>query len=120
LSSDASTDGQLVDSHFTPEELEAIQQGYKLLAEEEAKEETDDPGMAGHGDGTAKGNLSLMTRILIHIGHLFPVNDLFIHYVDALASGRAPTQSPVKDSEPSKSPEWSHRPGKEPCDPFKP
>jgi len=57
VSGDASTDSMLVDSHFTPEELEAIQQGYKLLAKEEEEEETDDLGVAGHGDGAAKGKL---------------------------------------------------------------
>jgi len=61
LSGDAPSDSLLVDSHFTTEEVEAIQQGYKLLAEEEAEEETDDPGTAGHCDRAAKGNLFPMT-----------------------------------------------------------
>jgi len=71
LSGDAPIDSLLVDSHFTTEELETIQQGYKLLVEEEAEEETNDPGTAGRGDRAAKGNLFPTTQISIHIGHLF-------------------------------------------------
>jgi len=56
LSGDAPTDSLLVDSNFTAEELGAIQQGYKLLAEEEAEEETEDPGMAGRSDRAAIGS----------------------------------------------------------------
>jgi len=46
----------LVDFHFTIEELEVIQQGHKLLDEKEAEEETEDPGIAGHGDRAAIGS----------------------------------------------------------------
>jgi len=73
----------LVDFHFTAEELEAIQQGYKLLAEEEAEEETEDPSTAGHGDRVEigsqrveKGNLFSMIHISIYVGHLFFVDNL--------------------------------------------
>jgi len=127
LSDDAPTDSLLVDSYFTVKELEAIQQGYKLLAEEEAEEETEDPSIAGRGDraatgsqGVEKDNLFFMTHISIHVSHLFFVDNPFLYCADASASERVPTHSPTRDPEPDKSPKWPHRPGKKPRDPFQP
>jgi len=56
LSGDAPTDSLLVDSHFTEEELEVIQQGYKQQAEEETERETEDLGIADHGDRAVIGS----------------------------------------------------------------
>jgi len=104
LSGDVPTNSLLVDSHFAAEELEAIQQGYKLLTEEKAEEETEDPGMAGCGDRAAissqrveKGNQFPMIHISLYVGHLFFVDNPFLYCADASASERVPTRSPAKD-----------------------
>jgi len=76
--------------------------------------------MAGHGDRAAKGNLFPMTQISIYIGHLFFVDNIFLHCAEAPASERVPTHSPAKDPKSGKSPKWPHRSGKEPRDPFQP
>jgi len=127
LSGNASIDSMLRDSHFTVEELEMIQKGYKLLAEEEAEEEIEDQILAGLGyraatgpQGAGKGNLLFMSRTSIHIGYSFFANNLIPYHVDASASEHVPNPPPVRDPEPDKSPEPSHKTGKEPRDPFQP
>jgi len=76
LSGGPSTDRLLVDSHFTVEELEVIQKGYELLAEEEAEEEVKDQTLAGlDGEamtgpqGAGRDNLLSMSYTSISISY---------------------------------------------------
>jgi len=77
LRGDPSTDRLLVDSHFTLEELEVIQNGYELLAKEEAGEEAEDQMLAGLG-GEAMTGLQVVGRgnLLFHVLH-FNIHWLF-------------------------------------------